>query len=151
MDYYPRSMSQIETCQRLERWKEAKVQISVQNKTFFWMGHLPKQIVERFINRLLLNYKKTSDFTSLVATISIQWVPLILLKWPCFGSTEWWDQNFDRNRDFFSKTKFSETETFFLRPNFLKPKPDTGLNRNQSDILQTMEQQTNKWKLKKKI
>ena len=35
MNFYPQSMSQIEACQRPERWKEAKVQVSVQNKTFF--------------------------------------------------------------------------------------------------------------------
>ena len=43
--------------------------------------------------------------------------------WP----TEWRYQKFDRNRyrDFFSDTKFSETdtETFFPIPNFPKPKP----------------------------
>ena len=42
-------------------------------------------------------------------------------------ATEWRYQKFDRNRyrDFFSDTKFSETdtETFFPIPNFPKPKP----------------------------
>ena len=39
-------------------------------------------------------------------------------------STEWWYQHFDRNRyrDFFSETKFSETDTFFLRPYSPQPK-----------------------------
>ena len=113
-------------------------------QNILWDGTFAKTNSGKVYQSVTTQLQKTSDFTSLVATISIQWVPLILLKWPCFGSTEWWDQNFDRNRDFFSKTKFSETETFFLRPNFLKPKPDTGLNRNLSDILQTLEQQTNK-------
>ena len=63
---------------------------------------------------------------------------LFLQSWRCFlaqdnytnsnaPSTEWRYQNFDRNRyrDFFSDTKFSETdtETFFPIPNFLKPIP----------------------------
>ena len=37
--------------------------------------------------------------------------------------TEWRYQNFDRNRDFFYDTKFSETETFFRDQFFPKPKP----------------------------
>ena len=41
-----------------------------------------------------------------------QWVPLILLKWTCFGSTEWWDQN-DRNRDFFPRPNFLKQKLFF--------------------------------------
>ena len=40
------------------------------------------------------------------------------------------ETNFFRNRDFFSETKFSETETetFFLKPNFPIPKPKPSKN-----------------------
>ena len=65
--------------------------------------------------------------------------------WPFFGPklpqchrtiTEWRYKNFNRNqyRDLFSNTKFSETETetFFLRPNSLKPNPKPSKNRQKS-------------------
>ena len=40
------------------------------------------------------------------------------------GTIEWQDQNFDWDwkRAFFSETKFSETQVFFPRPDFTKPR-----------------------------